>query len=107
MGEECFCVMLFIVLAILIYQSSGCVHGFPPSNKVGFSVIYFLWTVLGNQQRKMPMVYENDEGVILSSDCFMAPVGAPCFTVYNKFMLFLYTPNRCSLEKRVENKILF
>ena len=33
------------VLAILIYQSSGCAHSFPPSNKVGFSVIYSLWTV--------------------------------------------------------------
>ena len=36
--------MLFIVLAILIYRSSGCVHSFPPLNKVEFSVI-FLWTV--------------------------------------------------------------
>ena len=37
----------------------------------------------------------------------MAPEGAPCFTVYNKFVLFLDTPNRCSLEKGVENEILF
>ena len=44
MGKDCFYVMLFIVLAILTYQSSGCAHSFPPSNKVGFSVI-FLWTL--------------------------------------------------------------
>ena len=30
----------------------------------------------------------------------MAPEGAPCFAVYNKFMLFLGTPNKCSLEKK-------
>ena len=53
-GEDCFYVMLFIVLAILMYQSSGCAHSFPPLNKVGFNVIYFYGLFLGNQQGKCP-----------------------------------------------------
>ena len=57
--------MLFIVLAILICRSIGCEHSFPPSNKVGFIVIYFYGLFLGNRQRKMPMVYENDDGFVL------------------------------------------
>ena len=39
MGEKCFDVMFFIVLAISQVLKSGCVHSFPPSNKVGCSVI--------------------------------------------------------------------
>ena len=52
--EDCFYVVLFIVLAILMHQSSGCAHSFPPLNKVGFSVIYFYGLILGNQQGKCP-----------------------------------------------------
>ena len=52
MGKDCFYVVLFIVLAILTYRSSGCVHSFPPSNKIGFSVIYFYGLFLGNRQKE-------------------------------------------------------
>ena len=45
MGEDCFHVVFFIVLDILTYQISGYAHSFPHLNKVGFSVIDFLWTV--------------------------------------------------------------
>ena len=38
LGEKCFD-MLFIVLAISQVLKSGCAHSFPPSNKVGCSVI--------------------------------------------------------------------
>ena len=62
--EDCFYVMLFIILAILRYQSSGCAHSFPPSNQVGFSVIYFLWTDFRKLTRKMPMVHESNDDLI-------------------------------------------
>ena len=39
MGEKCFDIMLFIVLAISQVLKSGCAHSFQPSNKVGCSVI--------------------------------------------------------------------
>ena len=38
-GEKCFHIMLFIVLAISQVLKSGCACSFPPSNKVGCSVI--------------------------------------------------------------------
>ena len=43
-GKRCFDIMLFIVLAISQVLQSGCARSFPPSNKVGCSVISILMT---------------------------------------------------------------
>ena len=56
--------MLFIVLAILQVPKSGCVHSFPPSNKVGFSVIIFM-TDFRELTWKMSQIYENDDFVFM------------------------------------------
>ena len=44
MGKKCFGIMLFMVLAISQVLKSGCVYSFPPSNKVGCSVISIFMT---------------------------------------------------------------
>ena len=44
MGKKCFDIMLSIVLAISQVLKNGCVQSFPPSNKVGCSVISIFMT---------------------------------------------------------------
>ena len=64
MGKKCFDIMLFIVLAISQVLKSGCVYSFPPSNKVGCSVISIFVTDFRKLTRRMSKVYETDDGLV-------------------------------------------
>ena len=54
MGKKCFDIMLFIVLAVSQVLKSGCAYSFPPSNKVGCSVISIFVTDFRNLTRECP-----------------------------------------------------